>query len=170
MDALVYLCQVCQCPGDVEPDKYMKQLCGQVRGLLSASNRDSKLLCEMGVLLADRIASTHTRIFETHFMTPTFEPLLRYEDDDSAASKRPANTMIADEHDLAECVTAAHLLICGPPPSQQLLQALAPIMRPLIHMYAFATTSKSFQRQPLQDILVSTSPRRATRIVFVDDC
>jgi hypothetical protein len=132
----------------------MKILCRQVRGLLSPANRDSKLLCEMGVLLADRIASTHANIFDAHLMTPMFEPLLRYEDGDGAANNRPAIVVVADEQDLAECVATAHLLMCGPPPSQNLLRALAPAMRPLIHMYAFAANSKSFQRQPLQDILV----------------
>lgn len=141
----------------------MKILCRQVRGLLSAANRDSKLLCEMGVLLADRIASTHASIFDAHLMTPMFEPLLRYEDGDGAASNRPGCVVVADEHDLAECVTAAHLLMCGPPPSQHLLRALAPAMRPLIHMYAFAANSKSFQRQPLQDILVGAFVRFTTR-------
>lgn len=144
--------QMCQCPSEVDPDTYAKKLCGQVKGLLLASNRASKLLCEMGVILTDQLASRYPHIVELHLFVPLFDPLLRYEAIISKAIGQ--QTSVADEHELSECITLAHLLICGPPPSQKLLQIIAPIFRPLIHMYAFASNSKSYHRQPLQDILV----------------
>lgn len=102
------------------------------------------------------MASDYRDIFDIEFVSPIFKPLLLYEDSRAELADKRAT---GDEESIAECVAVAHLLLCGPPPSQHLLHALAPIIRPLVHMHAFAVNSKSFQRQVLQDILLGKCMR-----------
>lgn len=147
---------ICQCPSGEDPEKYMIALCTQVRELLLAavtpeSGRTcSKLLGEMAALLADQVATRHPGLFDTHILSALFHPLLIYED------SRPDAIVSAEEMNeeaLTHCVGITRLLVCGPPPSQQLLHALTPIVRPIVHMYAFAAVSKSFLASPLRAVL-----------------
>ncbi|KAG7379908.1 hypothetical protein PHYPSEUDO_008030 [Phytophthora pseudosyringae] len=149
---------ICQCPSGEDPEKYAAALCTQVRELLLAAvtpekgNTSSKLLGEMAALLADQLATRHPVLFDTHVLSVLFHPLLIYED-----TRLDADTSIAgaNEEALTHCIGIARLLLCGPPPSQRFLQALAPLVRPLIHMYAFAATSKSFLTAPLRALLTA---------------
>ncbi|KAF1330353.1 Syntaxin-like protein, partial [Globisporangium splendens] len=140
---------ICQCPSDVDPITYARALSRQVKELLSPTYRSSKLLCETAVLIADKIASQHPEVFQSEFVAQLLRPLLLYEDTRVDAS------LVASEEEMLESVTIATLLICGPPPSQHLLQALAPVIRPMLHMYSFATMSKSVLAQILQVTLVA---------------
>lgn len=142
--------QICQCPSGVEPSTYARALSRQVKELLSPTYRSSKLLCETAVLIADKIACQNPAVFHSEFVAQLFRPLLLYED------TRLDATLIATEEEVLESVTIATLLICGPPPSQHLLQSLAPIVRPMLHMYSFAVMSKSVLAQILQVTLVGT--------------
>ncbi|CAH0479248.1 unnamed protein product [Peronospora belbahrii] len=149
---------ICQCPSGEDVEKYAAALCIQVCNLLLAAvtpekgNTSSKLRGEMAALLADRLATQHTRLFDSHILSVLFHPLLIYEDS-RADAMAPAREV--SEEALTRCIGIAHLLVCGPPPSQQFLQALAPIIRPLLHMYAFAATSKSFLATPLRAVLTT---------------
>ncbi|KAH7484168.1 Transport and Golgi organization protein 6-like protein [Phytophthora ramorum] len=145
---------ICQCPSGEDPEKYAAALCTQVRELLLAAvtpekgNTSSKLLGEMAALLADQLATRHPTLFDTQILSVLFYPLLIYEDTRSDAGD-------TTEEDLMHCVGIARLLLCGPPSSQRFLQALAPLVRPLLHMYAFAATSKSFLAIPLRALLTA---------------
>lgn len=119
-----------------------------MKELLSPAYRGSKLLCETAVLVADKIACVYPEAFATEFVAQLFTPLLLYEDTRSDAS------LVASEEQVLESATLATLLICGPPPSQDMLQALAPVVRPMLHMYSFAAMSKSELAQILQVTLV----------------
>ena len=136
----------------------MIALCAQVRELLLAAvtpergRTCSKLLGEMAALLADQVATRHPRLFDTHVLSVLFHPLLVYEDNRSDVVVVSQET---SEEALTHCVGIIRLLICGPPPSQHLLQALTPIIRPIVHMYAFAVTSKSFLASPLRAVLIA---------------
>ncbi|RLN89601.1 hypothetical protein BBJ28_00011587, partial [Nothophytophthora sp. Chile5] len=149
---------ICQCPSGEDPDKYARSLCSQVRELLLAAvtpekgNTSSKLLGEMAALLTDQLATRHPSLFDTQLLAELFRPLLLYEDS-RVDIRSPAEE--TGEMALMRCVGIAQLLLCGPPPSQRLLQALAPIVRPLLHMYAFAATSKSFLATPLRALLIA---------------
>ncbi|RLN44006.1 hypothetical protein BBJ28_00009726 [Nothophytophthora sp. Chile5] len=149
---------ICQCPSGEDPDKYARSLCSQVRELLLAAvtpekgNTSSKLLGEMAALLTDQMATRHPSLFDTQLLAELFRPLLLYEDS-RVDIRSPAED--TSEMALMRCVGIGQLLLCGPPPSQRLLQALAPIVRPLLHMYAFAATSKSFLATPLRALLIA---------------
>ncbi|RMX69435.1 hypothetical protein DD238_004631 [Peronospora effusa] len=149
---------ICQCPSGEDAERYATALCKQVCELLLAAvtpekgNTTSKLLGEMAALLADQVAIRHPRLFDTQILSVLFRPLLIYEDSRCDASV-PARE--ASEEALTCCVGIARLLICGPPPSQRFLQALAPIVRPLLHMYAFAASSKSCLATPLRATLTT---------------
>ncbi|GAB9470032.1 Syntaxin-like protein [Globisporangium polare] len=140
---------ICQCPSGVEPSTYARALSHQVKELLSPTYRGSKLLCETAVLIADKIACQYPAVFESEFVGQLFQPLLLFED-----TRRDAS-LVANEDEVLESVTLATLLLCGPPPSQHLLQALAPVIRPMLHMYSFAVSSKSVLAQILQVTLVA---------------
>ncbi|KAE9193999.1 hypothetical protein PF004_g20853 [Phytophthora fragariae] len=148
---------ICQCPSGEDPEKYARAVCTQVRELLLAAvtaekgNTSSKLLGEMAALLADQLATRHPVLFDTQILAKLFHPLLIYEDSRVAASTPSGETN--GEAALTHCVEIARLLLCGPPPSQRFLQAFAPLVRPLLHMYAFAATSKSFLATPLRALL-----------------
>ncbi|KAI9913324.1 hypothetical protein PsorP6_005745 [Peronosclerospora sorghi] len=149
---------ICKCPTSEDPTKYAASLCTQVCKLLLAAvspekgNAMTKLLGEMAALLADQLSIYHPALFDAHILSVLFHPLLVYED------SRP-NVMLSiketNEEDLTRCVSIARLLICGPPPSERLLQAFIPLIRPIVHMYAFALTSKSFLLSPLQAVLIT---------------
>ncbi|GMF64542.1 unnamed protein product [Phytophthora lilii] len=149
---------ICQRPSGEDPNKYATALCTQVRELLLAAvtpekgNTSSKLLGEMAALLADQLATRHPGLFDAQILSVLFHPLLIYED-----SRLNANTPIGDtsEEAITHSVSIARLLLCGPPPSQRFLKALAPLVRPLLHMYAFAATSKSFLAAPLRELLTA---------------
>ncbi|ETL39311.1 hypothetical protein L916_09327 [Phytophthora nicotianae] len=149
---------ICQCPSGEDPEKYATALCTQVRGLLLAAvtpekgNSSSKLLGEMAALLADQLATRHSALFDSQILSILFHPLLIYED-----SRLDANFPVGEtsEEALNRCVGIARLLLCGPPPSQRFLQALAPLIRSLLHMYAFAASSKSFLVAPLRALLTA---------------
>eukprot|EP00644_Phytophthora_capsici_P004499 jgi/Phyca11/110968/e_gw1.19.125.1 len=149
---------ICQCPSGEDPVSYATALCNQVRELLLAAvtpekgNTSSKLLGEMAALLTDQLATRHPVLFDTQILSVLFHPLLIYEDSRLDASSPPNEV---SEEVLNHSVSIARLLLCGPPPSQRLLQALAPLVRPLLHMYAFATTSKSFLSGPLREVLTA---------------
>ncbi|CAI5739735.1 unnamed protein product [Peronospora destructor] len=154
---------ICQCPSGEDAKKYATALCTQVCELLLAAvtpekgNTTSKLLGEMAALLADQVAIRRPKLFDTQILSVLFHPLLIYEDSRYDVSV-PA--IEASEEALTRCVGIARLLICGPPPSQRFLQALAPVVRPLLHMYAFAASSKSCLATPL----------RATLITWIRSC
>ncbi|KAG3165333.1 hypothetical protein PI124_g1341 [Phytophthora idaei] len=149
---------ICQCPSGEDPEKYATALCTQVRELLLAAvtpekgNTSSTLLGEMAALLADQLATRQPVLFDTQILSALFHPLLIYED-----SRLDASTPVGDtsEEALNRCVGIARLILCGPPPSQRFLQALAPLVRPLLHMYAFAAISKSFLAAPLRALLTA---------------
>lgn len=101
------------------------------------------------MLLADQLAIRYTSAFEAEFVASVFRPLLLYED------SRENADLVAIESEVGDCIETARMLFCGPPPSQQLLLALAPIVRPLIHAYAFAAGSKNVFRQSLEALLLS---------------
>jgi hypothetical protein len=149
---------ICQCPSGADPGRYASALCKQVRELLLAAvtpekgNTSSKLLGEMAALLADQLATRHPALFDAQILSPLFHPLLIYEDSRSDAHTPTGDT---SEEALTRCVGIARLLLCGPPPSQRFLQALAPLVRPMLHMYAFAATSKSFLAAPLRELLTA---------------
>ncbi|EEY61218.1 uncharacterized protein PITG_01469 [Phytophthora infestans T30-4] len=149
---------ICQCPSGEDPEKYATALCAQVRELLLAAvtpekgNTSSKLLGEMAALLTDQVATRHPVLFDAQILSVLFRPLLIYDDSRSDASTSEGDT---HEEALSRCVGIARLLLCGPPPSQRFLQALAPLVRPLLHMYAFAATSKSFLADPLRALLTA---------------
>ncbi|KAL3656888.1 hypothetical protein V7S43_018227 [Phytophthora oleae] len=149
---------ICQCPSGEDPEKYGTALCTQVRELLLAAvtpekgNTSSKLLGEMAALLTDQLATRHPVLFDTQILSVLFHPLLIYEDSRLDASCPSQET---SEEAVNHCVSITRLLLCGPPPSQRFLQALAPLVRPLLHMYAFATTSKSFLSAPLREVLTA---------------
>ncbi|GMF49241.1 unnamed protein product [Phytophthora fragariaefolia] len=149
---------ICQCPSGEDPKQYANALCTQVRELLLAAvtpekgNTSSKLLGEMAALLADQLATRHPELFDTQILSILFHPLLIYEDSRLNATTPSGKT---DETALTHCVEIARLLLCGPPPSQRFLQALAPLVRPLLHMYAFAAISKSFLATPLRSLLTA---------------
>ncbi|KAJ8564016.1 hypothetical protein ON010_g7332 [Phytophthora cinnamomi] len=149
---------ICQIPSGEDPTKYASALCAQVRELLLAAvtpekgNTSSKLLGEMAALLADQMATRHPALFDTEILSKLFHPLLIYEDSRLHATTPSGET---NEVALTHCVEIARLLLCGPPPSQRFLQALAPLVRPLLHMYAFAATSKSFLAAPLRALLTA---------------
>ncbi|TYZ65520.1 hypothetical protein PybrP1_000804 [[Pythium] brassicae (nom. inval.)] len=140
---------ICQCPSGVAPAAYARALSRQVTELLSPAYRGSKLLCETAVLLADKVAGQYPTAFASEFVAPLFGPLLLYEDTRAEAA------LVASEAQVLESVTLATLLLCGPPPSQSLLQALAPVVRPLLHLYGFAAASKSELAPILQVTLVA---------------
>lgn len=127
---------------------YACALSHQVKALLSPAYRSSKLLCETAVLVADKIACQYPDVFATEFVASLFAPLLLFDD-----TRRDA-ALVATEEQVLESVTLATLLICGPPPSQQLLVALTPVVRPMLHMYSFAAQSKSVLAGILQVTLV----------------
>uniref|UniRef100_A0AAV1TPV1 Uncharacterized protein n=1 Tax=Peronospora matthiolae TaxID=2874970 RepID=A0AAV1TPV1_9STRA len=149
---------ICQCPSGEDPEKYVIALCTQVRELLLAAvtpgsgHTCSKLLGEMAALLADQVATRHPGLFDTHILSALFHPLLIYEDSRPDAIVSAGET---NEEALTHCVGITRLLVCGPPPSRQLLQALTPIVRPIVHMYAFAAVSKSFLASPLRAVLTA---------------
>lgn len=149
---------ICQCPSGEDPEKYAGALCAQVRDLLLAAvtpekgNTSSKLLGEMAALLADQLATRHPALFDGQLLSVLFHPLLVYEDSRVNAATPQGET---SEEALTRCVGIARLLLCGPPPSQRFLQALAPLVRPLLHMYAFAANSKSFLATPLRESLTA---------------
>ncbi|CAI5718549.1 unnamed protein product [Hyaloperonospora brassicae] len=164
---------ICKCPNNEDPGKYVIALCAQVRELLLAAVTPekgricSKLLGEMAALLADQVAARHPELFDTHILSVLFRPLLIYED--SRPDAMIASAKETCEEALTHCVSTTRLLICGPPPSQQLLQALTPIVRPLVHMYAFAATSKSFLASPLRAVLIAwirSCPNAAVSLQF----
>lgn len=119
---------------------------------LEKGSTTSKLLGEMAALLADQLATRHPALFDTQILSKLFHPLLIYEDSRLDAATPPGET---NEAALTHCVEIARLLLCGPPPSQRFLQAVAPLVRPLLHMYAFAATSKSFLATPLRALLTA---------------
>lgn len=96
------------------------------------------------MLIADKVACQYPEAFESEFVGQLFQPLLLFED-----TRRDAS-LVANEDEVLESVTLATLMLCGPPPSQHLLQALAPVIRPMLHMYSFAVSSKSVLAQILQ--------------------
>lgn len=110
-------------------------------------------MCETAVLLADKVATQYPAAFASEFVAQLFDPLLLYEDTRTDAS------LVASEAQILESVTLATLLLCGPPPSQRLLQALAPVVRPLLHLYSFAVASKSELASILQVTLIGASSR-----------
>lgn len=149
---------ICQCPSNEDPERYAIALGAQVCKLLLAAvtpedgNTSSRLLGEMAALLADQLATRHPALFDTQMLSVLFHPLLIYEDTRLDTSFPSEDT---SEGAINRCVDIARLLLCGPPPSQRFLQALAPIIRPLLHMYAFAATSKSYLVTPLRALLIS---------------
>ncbi|KAL7694463.1 putative target SNARE coiled-coil domain, RNA polymerase II assembly factor Rtp1 domain 2 [Plasmopara halstedii] len=147
---------ICQSPSGEGSEEYPTALCAQVCKLLLAAvtpeNGVSKLIGEMAALLADQLATRHPILFDTQILSVLFHPLLIYEDSRLSKSFSLGDT---SEEALNRCVSIVQLLLCGPPPSQDILQALAPIIRPLLHMYAFAVTSKSFLATPLRASLIS---------------
>lgn len=102
------------------------------------------------MLIADRIACQYPEVFESEFVGQLFQPLLLFED-----TRRDAS-LVANEDEVLESVTLATLLLCGPPPSQHLLEMLAPVILPMLHMYSFAVSSKSVLAQILQVTIVGT--------------
>jgi hypothetical protein len=149
---------ICQCPSGEDPDKYVIALRAQVCELLLAAVTPergricSQFLGEMAALLADPVATRYPRLFDTLVLSVLFHSLLVYEDSRSDVVVLSQET---SEEALTHCVGIIRLLICGPPPSQHLLQALTPIVRPIVHMYAFAVTSKSFLASPLRVVLIA---------------
>ncbi|TDH66714.1 hypothetical protein CCR75_006574 [Bremia lactucae] len=146
---------ICQCPSDADPITYATALCAQMRELLltvitSEMGSRSNLLGEMASLLADQLANRHSEIFDAQILSALFYPLLIYEDSRLDTDGLKGDT---SEEALNRCVSIARLLLCGPPCSQHFLKALTPLMRPFLHMYAFASSSKSFLKAPLRALL-----------------
>lgn len=130
------------------PEDYAIAVCRQSIQLFELANRGNKVLAETAVLLVDQLAIRYTSAFEAKFVASVFRPLLLYED------TRENTDMVATESEVSDCIETARMLFCGPPLSQQLLLALVPIVRPLIHAYAFAAGSKNVFRQSLEALLL----------------
>ncbi|TMW58715.1 hypothetical protein Poli38472_010274 [Pythium oligandrum] len=142
---------ICQCPTEISVSDYSKALTEQVKELLAPSNQANKLMRETAVVLVNEMTTRFDAAdFDKSFLAPMFNTLLLYDDTRATPEGIPAS-----ERDVENCVGLLHLLLCGPPPSSSLITALEPLVRPLVHLHAFAVSSKSYLTATIEAVLIA---------------
>ncbi|OQR97579.1 hypothetical protein ACHHYP_10179 [Achlya hypogyna] len=149
---------VARCPAGFERDAYLAAVAPQLRLLLGATDlpASAKLLRETtGLIVCQLILDYPLAAVDRVLLQPLLRPLLRL----GAQAPVPPSTdtihFLATEAEVEAAVGALSVMLLGPPPPAPVLEALAPVVRPLVLLHAFCCSSKSYLKESVQQVLLA---------------
>ncbi|OQR99120.1 hypothetical protein THRCLA_06602 [Thraustotheca clavata] len=148
---------IARCPKDFERDTYLNAIAPQLLLLLKTNTlpKSAKLLRETtGLIVSQLILDYPTELVDKTLLHPLLLPLLQLQTKPTQDVDPESINFIATEEELESCINALMLLL-GPPPPQPVLSAMAPILRPLVLLYNFCCQSKSFLKEPVEQLILA---------------
>ncbi|KAH9101255.1 hypothetical protein LEN26_015769 [Aphanomyces euteiches] len=146
---------ISRCPKALSASDYLRAVAPQVHHLLTHSTT-TKLLREVAGLITTQLILDHPlELIDETILAPLLTPLLRLVcPPDDVKAPPDEIVFISTEEQLNDCIAALKCILLGPVPPKPVFEALAPLFRPLLYMYAFARDSKSFVKDDLQQLLL----------------
>ncbi|KAF0689599.1 Aste57867_18971 [Aphanomyces stellatus] len=160
---------IARTPQTLSPAQYLDAIAPQVCHLLTQDT--TKLLREVSGLVLTQLVLDHSPdLVDQTILRPLFAPLLRFLAPPVASTESLEIAFVATETDIDGCLAALQCILLGPVPPAPVLAALAPLVRPLVFLLAFARESKSYVTTSVQHILMTLVKQTPNAPTLLQQC